>query len=347
MSDRFGALELPIPAGGLAVRLGVLLDFARAVLVAQAQTAWADIAPREPNEIVAATFREDPRRCVFVERSDLPALFAFEPKGSFDPTEAMGDGYDRSTSTISLWWLFPPADKESKRPLDKLPAEAARVLRSALRDARHPAYVHDDDAAAPEAVRLVAVAPAVDTTYSGAALDGDVGAGDWPTPGRVLLSKSAGAWDTAAPVVVTVRLADGTDHAEEIFFTSATDAEAVEGAWIGERVVSVAVQGQVTTATLAIGSALSPAAEHGSSVRERMGVHRLALVSWTRENLTIEVREGAKPQRFDGVLFEVQIEETRDRTADALGYEALDDQGMSGTVTSVDGGVSAEVAEAA
>lgn len=341
MGDAFGALAFPIPVGGMAARLGVLLDFCKDVLIAQAQTAWADLAPREPNEIVAATFAEDPKRCVFVERTELPALFAFESKGQFDP-EANGDGYNRSASAISLWWLFPPADKESKRPLDRLPAEAARVLSAALRDARHPAYVHASDAMDVDAIRLSASAPAVDTLYEAGDFDGAIGADDWPTAGRVTLTKTAGTWDTSAPIVVTVELSGGDEHAEDVYFTSTTDAETVEAAWIGARVISVAVPGG-NTGNLSIGTALAPAAEHGSLVREHMGVHKLALASWERKDLVIEVRNGAPPQRFDGVLFEVQIEETRDRTAEALGYETIDATGSHGTIISSDGGVSAEV----
>jgi hypothetical protein len=52
-----------------------------------------------------------------------------------------------------------------------------------------------------------------------------------------------------------------------------------------------------------------------------------------------------QPQRFDGVLFEIQTEETRDRTAGALGYEPLDADGAHGLITSTDGAVSAEVYE--
>ena len=344
MTDVIGALELPVPAGGLAARLDVLLAFSKAVLVAQAQTAWADIAPREPREVVHGTFAEDPAACVFTERHDLPALFAFEPKGQFEP-DGIGDGYGLVRSTISMWWLFPQADKESRRPLDRLPADAARVLASALRDARHPAYVHPDDAASEDVIKLSFAAPVTDTVYDGADLDGALGAAEWPEPGRVLVSKSAGTWDTSLPVVVTVVLVDGSEHVESVYFTSATAAESIEASWIGEHVVSIAVPGG-QTGTLTLGRALRAGCEHGSPVRARMGVHRLVLASWERKTLTVESR-GGQPQKFNGALFEIQIEETRDRTAAALGYEALDDQGMAGTVTSVDGGVSAEVAEAA
>jgi hypothetical protein len=344
MTDRFGALALPVPVGGLAVRLSVLVAFCRAVLVSQAQAAFAAVAPLEPNEIVAAMFIEDPKRRSFVEQRELPALFAYEVKGQFDP-DALGDGYNRSSSTIGLWWLFPPADKESRRSVDQIGGDLARVLAAACRDARHPAYVHPDDEADPDAIKLSFAAPAIDTVYSDTDFDGAIGAGNWPTPGRVLLTKSAGAWDTSLPVVVTVVLSDGTEHAEDVYFASATDAESVEAAWIGSSVVSVAVPGQTTTATLTIGRALNPACEHGSPVRVHMGVHRLALTTWERKDLAIDVRPGAPPQRFEGVYFEIAIEETRDRTGEALGYDELDAVGQAGMVISVDGGVSAEVSE--
>ena len=343
MPDRFGAITLPLAAGDMSARLEVLLAFAKAVLISAAQTAWAGVAPLEPNQVVAMTRAENPRVNPFVERLELPALWAFEPKGQFDGAVSyFGDGYQHGSSTIHLWWLFPPAMKEND--FDPAPAALARVLAAALRDARHPAYVHAADAADVDAVRLAAALPVVDATYSGAALDGAIGAADWPTPGRVTVTKSAGTWDTALPVVVTVELADGSEHAESIYFTSASAAETVEAAWIGGRVVSVAVPGG-QTGTLSVGSALAPAAEFGSPIRDRMAVHRIALTSWERKELAIDVRNGAQAQKFDGVLFTIEIEESRDRTADALSYEALDAQGFSGTVTSLDGGVSAEVVE--
>ena len=347
MTDRFGALTLPVQVGGMTARLEVLLAFAKAVLISQAQAAWAGVAPLEPNQIVAMTRAESPKSNPFVERLELPALFAFEMKGTFDGNAGdFGDGFDHGTSTISLWWLFPPAMKEND--FDPTPATIARVLAAALRDARHSAWVAAADVADVDAVRLVVALPVGDTTYAGASLDGAIGAADWPTPGRVTLTKSAGTWDTALPVAVTVVLVDGTEHTEELYFTSAANAETIEAAWIGAAVISLAVPGG-QTGTLSAGSALAPACEHGSSLREHMAVHRLALTSWERKELAIDVRAPAQAQKFDGVLFSIEIEETRDRTGAALAYATLDADGARGLVTSVDGSdrvVSAEVYEA-
>ncbi len=346
MTDHFGKLYLPVPAGDMAPKLGVLLAFSKAVLIAQVQTAFAEAAPVEPREIVHATFAEDPRRCVFSEVRDLPALFAFEPKGEFDPGP-IGDGFNRAQGKISLWWLFPPSDKERKRPMDKAPAAMARALSAALRDGRHPSYVHASDAAVPGAVRLAAAAPTVDTTYSGAGLDGAVGSAVWTTPGRVLLTKTAGDWDTSQPVSIVATLPDGTTHAEDLYFTSATDAETVEGAWIISAVISAFVPAQPSAvATLAIGQALAPSADLGSSVQEHTGTHRLALTAWERRDCIIE-RKDLAALKFDGVHFEISYEETRSRTADALSYDTLDTDGAHGLVTSFDGDESAYSAETA
>ena len=341
MPDRFGAITLPLAAGDMTARLDVLLAFSQAVLVYAAQTAWAGVAPLEPNQVVAMVKAENPRVNPFVDRLELPALFAFEPKGTFDGAVAdYGDGYQHGASTIHLWWLFPPAMKENS--FDPAPAALSRVLAAALRDARHPAYVHASDAADVDAIRLSAALPLTDTVYS--SFNGAIGAADWPTPGRVTVTKSAGAWNTALAVVVTVELPDGSEHAESLYFTSAGSAETIEAAWIGVRVLSVAIPG-AQTGTFSIGAALAPGCEFGSPIRDRMAVHRIALTSWERKELSIDVRNGAQAQRFDGVLFTIEIEESRDRTAAALGYASLDAQGYSGTVTSIDGGVSAEVVE--
>ena len=110
MPDRFGAVTLPLAAGDMTTRLDVLLAFSQAVLVYAAQTAWAGVAPLEPNQVVAMVRAENPRSNPFVDRLELPALFAFEPKGTFDGAVTdYGDGYQHGASTIHMWWLFPPA----------------------------------------------------------------------------------------------------------------------------------------------------------------------------------------------------------------------------------------------
>lgn len=335
MSDQFGAMTLPAAAGGLSPLLVTLLDFARAVLASELAAAWGDAAPAEPNEIVNKVFAEDPARSALIER-DLPALFAYVDGGSFDD---QGDGFVKHTGKVRLKWLFPPATKERKRPIDRVSGALAKAFAAALSDGRHVAWTHPDDEAKPTAIRLTAAAPGVDTTYDGTDLDGDVGAAAWPVPGRVLLTKSAGTWDTSKPVTVAFELPSGVEDTEDIYFTSATDAETAEGAWVIAKVVDVSVPGG-NACDLSVGIALAPACEFGSVLKVYTGATQHRVEKWSREWTAVE-QKGAPAMKFDSVCFELAVEEVRARTGDAFGFEMVDDAeagvGMTGMVVSRDG----------
>lgn len=333
MSDRFGAQTMPAAVGGLNPKLNVLLDFAKAVLIAEVQAAWANAASAEPNEIVNGIFAEDPAKCVFLER-DLPALFVHEDGGTFTD---LGDGFTRHTGKIKLKWLFPPASRERKRPLDNVTAALARTLAAKLSDGRHPEYVHADDATDPDAFLTGVAAPVgSDVEYIPADFDGVLSSGIFPQRGRVLVSKTAGSWDTARAVILSMG-----SRVENVYFTSATDAEEVECPWIVSQLDAVSIEEQIdASVTVRVGVALATGCEYGSLVAKHMGVNRIRVSEWERKPLSIPRKDGAN-MVFDAVCFEISFEETRDRTASALGYTSLDDAedgvGMQGKINSVGG----------
>lgn len=339
--DSFGAMALPAALGGLDPALTNLLAFAQAVIVHELQTAWAGAAPDEPWTVVNGTFAEDPTRCTLVER-DLPALFAYVPSGKF---EDRGEGYVHEQSTIKLLWLFPPASRERRRTQDVVVRSIAKTLTAAIGDGRHVAWVATEDAALPQAIKLPAAAPLAAVTYSGAALDGAVGAASFAFPARISLTTTAGGWDIATPVTVTATLADGEEQTEDVYLTSATGPETVETAWIYSAATSSAVPEQPSAAgTLAIGTSAAPGSEYGSLISQKMGANRVRVSGWKREAITIQ-RAGGQPMPFEGACFDVAIEETRLRTAATFDYPALlAEDGMLGSIVSQDG-ITVEVSE--
>lgn len=335
MSDRFGAQQLPALVGEINPRLATLGAFVRAVLVAECQTAWAAVAPAEPNEIVAKVFAEDPVKCPFIDK-ELPALFAYDDGGSF---EDLGEGYVRHKGKVGIKWLFPPAMRERKRTIDLVGASLARAVAARVSDGRHPSWVHEDDEAQPEAIRVSSAAPVADTTYSGATLDGPIGANAWPALGRLLITIT-GTWDDSLPFVATTVREDGVIREENIYPTSAT----VEAAWLCSQVVSVEVPGG-NTGTFLIGIALAPGCEYGSELQRHLGANRVRCTKWERREVQIPRRDSA-PMRYDAVCFDVEIEETRTRSAEAMGISLLDEEasgiGLSGEIVSL-GGMTVEV----
>lgn len=318
MGDRFGAMTLPATAGQLDPALATLLDFARTVLLASVQPGWAGADPRQ---IVNTIGAYDPRRGGLID-DKLPGLFAWRARGDF---EDLAQGFVEHDGTITLAWVFPPGKTERRELQDATVTALAKALAVALSDGRHPDWAHPADVAVPEAVRLAAAAPVVDTTYSGAGLDGAVGAGPFAEPRRLRFTTTAGAWDISRPIVVTATLPDGEEWTEEVYLTSATGPETIDTVWTYAGATSVFVPEQPGGGTLAIGLATANGSEHGSLIKDRLGATSLQCQGWRREPIELRGHPGGQAQRYDAVTFAIELQERRERTADAFDYPALDD----------------------
>ena len=322
MSDRFGAMTLPATAGALDPALDNLLAFGKAVLIAQVRAAWARTLDTTPvvRSISACVPAEGGGIALFTEQT-LPALFAWRPKGTF---EDLGVGFVRQESEVYLAWVFPTQNPEKRARFDAVSGALAKVLASALSDGRHSSWTHDSDKAVAQDILLATPAPAVDAIYENADLTGAVGNAPFPAARRVLITTTVGTWDTSLPILVEGELDDGTAWTESVFLTNAAGGESVETAWIFSRVTRVSVPGQgVSTGTLAIGRSAASAVEYGSLIAEHMGASNVQCSGWQREAIRIIVAD-APPRVFDAVLFRIVLQETRDRTPDAMGYPTLD-----------------------
>ena len=323
MSDRFGAMTLPAVAGGLDPALDNLLAFARAVLLAQLRAAWARTL--DTTSIVESSAACVPAQgggiALFTE-GKLPALFAWRPKGSF---EQLGVGFVRQEAEVHLAWVFPTQNAEKRATFDRVVGALTKVLATAISDGRHPSWVHDADKAVAQDILLATSAPLVETAYEGAGLTGTIGDEPFPVARRVLLTTTAGSWNTTDPLVVEGELEDGTAWSESVLLTAAGGGETIETAWIFGKVTKVTVPGQpASMGTLAVGRSTASAIEYGSLIAEHMGASNVQCSSWQREPIRLVVAD-SPPKVFDAVLFRISLQETRDRTPSAMGYPSLDD----------------------
>lgn len=144
-ASQFGALPLPIPAPGTGETvadpgLDVLLAFAKAVLIASANTAHQTVDPGT-EDVVKTTRAHNPGQVVFSEK-ELPALFGWRISGE-STTEA--DDYEIETSKITLLWILPPAQQEHLAARGPIVHGLAKALTAALKRSRHPAWIKGGD----------------------------------------------------------------------------------------------------------------------------------------------------------------------------------------------------------
>ena len=144
---QFGALPLPVPAPAAEAAvsdpgLDVLLAFAKDVLVARCNTAWAAIAPNIGNgDVVQLVRTHDPAERAFLEKQ-LPALWGWRTKGD---SETIADDFDTSLDTLCLLWVFPPALAENQRLRGPIVNGVAKSLLASLKRGRDPAWVKSGD----------------------------------------------------------------------------------------------------------------------------------------------------------------------------------------------------------
>lgn len=314
MSDQFGAIALPpattdAPIGDPA--LGKLASFCAAVLNSDAQAAWAAVFPRPDDPALAPVVRR-----VFTSNhvditwteAELPALFLWRERGR--QTDATF-GYRTEAATFRLVWVFPKDEAQKHATRTAMPRALMAALGAAIYQQRHPAWddAGDDDvkaptrAADPDAIALARATQTSPLTLSGASLDGVLG-GDTLSPRRgvsVTTSAAAGAYSTAAPIVVTYTDWHGEEQTGTIDLTDADGGETVTGLFEAAAVTEVAIPAQaLTTGTLSVG--VMARAGRGSQLLERAGFMRLSLDEWQPTTVNVEVLDDSADQRVARVI---------------------------------------------
>lgn len=342
MADTFGLLELPAPVaaddpglGGTPVPAGdpclaPLLAFSQAVLNAEVNAAWIQRAPSPGNaETVARyTFALNPTETLFDERR-VPALYLFRAGGGTFDQEAEELFFDRER--LTLQWIFPPAQTlDVQRKRATIVNALSKALAMAINAGRHPAYVVAADLADTDAIKTSIATSTILATYSGAALNGVVGAGvvHAPRPVSITSSAAAGAYNITDPIVVTGLLAGDVEHEESIYLTAANGAQTVTGIWNFKSVSSIAVPAQsLTTGAFLFGYAASPEVEYGSLIKRQAGLTELKIASGgTPKPLVIDILDdgGNVERRETYSMVEFQIDIVEQFVEDiAGGYTSL------------------------
>lgn len=142
---QFGALPFPVPNPDVGEAasdpgLDVLLSFAQAVIVARCGETWRRIGG-DTGEVVKITRAHNPAERVVIERQ-FPALFGWRTRGVF---ETIADDFDTELSTLTLLWVFPPAQSENQRIRGPIVNGVAKALGAGLMRGRDPAWVVPGD----------------------------------------------------------------------------------------------------------------------------------------------------------------------------------------------------------
>lgn len=349
MADDFGALALPapVPADGATVTdpcLDTLLAFCQAVLTADVSAAWAHVCPgKQPAEFL---FTHNPTERSF-NANKLPALYLYRTTGT---PEWMADDFHAVVSKLRLQWVFPKVPQERQRLRDPIINGLSKSLTRALWRGRHPAWVVPGDLAQPTAIKLAVATSTSAQSYSGAALNGAVGAGPIYAARSVSVTTApaAGAYDVADPIVVTGVDGGGNALVDQIVLTKPNGGETVSTLFHFGAAASVAFHAQtLTTGSFTIGYADSPERDLGSLVKRYAGLTQLRLATaGTAKALVIRMKDDGQrkgdagpPEVFEMVEFDISIEELleQDRGAFAAFANAQAGAGLSSDILQQDG----------
>ncbi len=334
MADSYGLLPLPpsAPATGVAVTdpaLSLVGSYFQAILNTHAQAAWNAVCPPisglavqsgGTNEVPVckSVFTHDPDEEAFNER-DLPALYLWRSQGE-QPTWQAED-YRITPDTWTALWIVAPAQQASRRIRRPFWNGIYKLLDRAIEAQRDPAFFWADDTdplaptvdAVADAIKLSFSAPLVDTTYSGASLDGTTGARLFATP-QVPTVGVAGSASTCT-VVFTGLGADGEPRTSRVELGPSIRFNS--GDWTLTQVTSVEVPAQPAGVTLTIG--LLGWAGLGTNVVVAGVFHRLELIRWAQRIVTIKMGDNSPPRSYEALELSLRVEErwVRDHGDDA------------------------------
>jgi hypothetical protein len=318
MTFAWGATALPLeaPATGEAVTdkaITVVGAYLKAFINAYGVVAWQavhkDAAPNLPVATVLPYNPEEPRR-EFNDKA-LPALFIWRASGDDD---WLATDWRIETSVWKALWLFPAANQQKQTARDPFPNGLAKLVSLALKRGRDTSYQITGDAditalsvaALPTSLKTSIASAATAQTYSGAALNGSIGAGAI-SPQRAPTVTTGGSLAAFAPGS-TVRFT-GLNGLGSVCVSTATIGATI-GTFAGDydlaSVTSIAVDGQTSTAgTLTFGTAARTGL--GSVMMRHANLVDLTMTGWRPRILQIQFVEGGADQGrvmpYDAVEF--------------------------------------------
>jgi hypothetical protein len=337
MADHYGAVSLDVPVVADAEPCGdpalrIVAGFLQAVINAHGTTAWRSVSPISSDGAkdgkdfpVCSAFAHDPANHRFSEKS-LPALYVFRSQST--PFGDDAEDYRICRSTFTVWWIWRPTTEAKEAIRAPFANAVEKLVDASLNVGRDPAYVLADDAdkrapsyaAAPGSIKAAVATATTERTYTGAALNGDIG-GDVMNPPRsptVTLAGSAGAFIVGSLITWTGinALDQDVEVSVEVSGLGVLDAH-----YDLKRIDSVIVDAQANTAgTLAFGTAARTGL--GTDIFEAARLQDIKVSRGTPKIINIQVRND-EVRQYDAHEILIDLEERQ--IPDLEQYDLLDD----------------------
>lgn len=339
MADLYGVEAIPLaaPTGTDAVAdraISLFGAYFSAVLNARAPLAWAAVAPAPTGTVTALTMpvvrtvlTHDPRKVSFSE-AQLPAIYLDRTSGE-RPLWQVED-WRIVNDAWTMLWVFPPAVQATQRARNSITTGIVKVIDRAVEQCRDPAWVLTGDAdttaatvaALPTAIKTSIASAVTAQSYTGAALNGSIGAGAISPPRLPSVTVAGTAADVLADSVVTFTGtgADGTARASRVTLSAA--AGTYYGDWTLAAVTSIDVAAQVGAgATFTFG--LAAFTGLGSIPMVLAGLQSIAVRGWKDITFTLTM-EGAPARTYEALEVTFDVVEELHPDTDALDNSALD-----------------------
>lgn len=345
MADTYGALQVPVQIanGTDAVAdpaLSRLGEYLQAFLNAYGQQAFDrlgfPVIKGVSCPVVRTIWTHDPTEYVFNE-AHLPALYITRINGSRPVWHA--EDYRQQEDTWTLQWVFPPGAQANQRTRDSFTNAIAKYVDIAIEKVRDHvwAWVLDPDTKAasvvadPVAIKTSTASSTVAATYSGAGLNGTVGASTFAPARHPTVTISGTATDIldGSTVSVTGLGADGTARISLV--TLSATAGTYVGDWMLTSVTSIDVPAQVGTGAL-LTFGLDAYQGRGTSILNATGLQEIEVASWADKMIAIRMSDGQPVKTYDAV--EVKLTTVERWVTDT---STLDEPGFDGTIPYSDG----------
>lgn len=339
MADLFGAEPIPLVAPAAEMdaadrAVSIFGDYFKTVLNARAPLAWAAVAPAPTGTVTTLTMpvvrnvlTHDPRKVSFSE-AQLPAIY-MDRSGGERPFWQTED-WRIVNDTWTMLWVFPPAVQATQRARGSITTGIVKVLDRAVEQCRDPVWTLAGDtdttaatvAALPAAIKTSVASAVTAQSYSGAALNGSVGAGAI-TPARlpsVTVAGTAGSVTADSTVTFTGTGADGTDRVSRVVLSAAVGT--YYGDWPLAAVETVDVPAQTgVAATFTFG--LSAFTGLGSIPMVLAGLQSIQTKGWKNITFTLAM-EGAPSRTYEALEITFDVVEELYPDTDALDNVSLD-----------------------
>jgi hypothetical protein len=318
-SALYGTAASASPSTGIGLgdaSLRVLADYLQANLNAYGAALWTLVGGTGLPCNVA--YLNDPREFVFVE-TYLPAIFVYRDKGNDGEAQSwLAQDYLEDVTRWTVVFVYPPAQQALQNKRDTFDNVVLKTIARAIEAYRDPSYVAPGDAdikaptaalAATSIKSTVATAPSLQT-YTGASLNGAIGAGAISPPRPVVVTLGgdpAGFTDNSTITIVGLDVL-GKPLTNTVTVRTSSVPGALTSGNDFTAVTSVTVPAQLGAAgTLSLGTGAR--AGLGSLYLEQAGLEGLTFNSWKNYELKVGMAAGAPTRTYYALEMTLEAQE--------------------------------------